>query len=73
MSKAAGPPAGRRPDLVSEADARELCGRMAKVGIACASVTFMGDPLPCQLACCNETGGRLRRLVRGGLSQFSAT
>jgi hypothetical protein len=32
--------------LASEADARELCGRMAKVGIACASVAFIGDPLP---------------------------
>ena len=32
--------------ISSEADARELCGRMAKVGIACASVPFIGDPLP---------------------------
>ena len=31
--------------ISSEADARELCGRMAKVGIACASVPFIGDPL----------------------------
>ena len=30
----------------SEAEARELCGRMAKIGIACASVPFIGDPLP---------------------------
>ena len=29
----------------SEAEARELCGHMAKVGIACASVPFIGDPL----------------------------
>jgi hypothetical protein len=32
--------------ISSESDARELCGRMAKVGIACASVPFIGDPLP---------------------------
>jgi len=32
--------------ISTEADARELCGRMAKVGIACASVPFIGDPLP---------------------------
>jgi hypothetical protein len=32
--------------ISSEADARELCGRMAKTGIACASVSFTGDPLP---------------------------
>jgi len=32
--------------IASEADARELCGRMAKVGIACASVPFIGDPVP---------------------------
>jgi len=32
--------------LNTEAEARELCGRMAKVGIACASVPFIGDPLP---------------------------
>ena len=31
--------------LATEADARELCGHMAKVGIACASVPFVGDPL----------------------------
>jgi hypothetical protein len=29
----------------SEAEARALCGQMAKVGIACASVPFVGDPL----------------------------
>jgi hypothetical protein len=34
--------------LASEADARELCGRMAKVGIACASVPFVGEPLAAQ-------------------------
>ena len=32
--------------LASEAEARQLCGRMAKVGIACASVPFIGTPLP---------------------------
>jgi hypothetical protein len=32
--------------LASEAEARQLCGRMAKVGIACASVPFIGIPLP---------------------------
>lgn len=32
--------------LTSEADARQLCGRMAKIGIACASVPFIGEPLP---------------------------
>ena len=32
--------------IASEADARELCGRMAKIGIACASVPFIGDTLP---------------------------
>ncbi|MEO6012403.1 MAG: hypothetical protein ABIQ30_02310 [Devosia sp.] len=32
--------------ISSEAEARQLCGRMAKVGIACASVPFIGDPLP---------------------------
>lgn len=32
--------------ISTEADARELCGRMAKVGIACASVPFIGEPLP---------------------------
>lgn len=32
--------------ITSEADARQLCGRMAKVGIACASVSFTGTPLP---------------------------
>lgn len=31
--------------ISTEADARELCGRMAKIGIACASVPFIGDPL----------------------------
>jgi hypothetical protein len=31
--------------IASEADARQLCGRMAKVGIACATVPFSGDPL----------------------------
>ena len=34
--------------LASEADARELCGRMAKVGIACASIPFVGEPLTAQ-------------------------
>jgi hypothetical protein len=32
--------------ITSEAEARQLCGRMAKVGIACASVPFIGTPLP---------------------------
>jgi hypothetical protein len=32
--------------FAAEADARQLCGRMAKVGIACASVPFIGAPLP---------------------------
>jgi hypothetical protein len=32
--------------IASEADAQELCGRMAKVGIACQTVTFIGDPVP---------------------------
>jgi hypothetical protein len=32
--------------IATEADARELCGHMAKIGIACASVPFIGDPLP---------------------------
>jgi hypothetical protein len=32
--------------IASEADARQLCGHMAKVGIACASVPFIGTPLP---------------------------
>ncbi|MEO8758025.1 MAG: hypothetical protein ABI398_09795 [Devosia sp.] len=41
--------AGRRlvaGPIASEADAREICGRMARIGIACASVPFIGDPLP---------------------------
>lgn len=32
--------------VTTEADARQLCGHMAKVGIACASVPFIGTPLP---------------------------
>ena len=32
--------------ITTEADARQLCGHMAKVGIACASVPFIGTPLP---------------------------
>lgn len=32
--------------ISSEAEARQLCGRMAKIGIACASVPFIGEPLP---------------------------
>jgi hypothetical protein len=32
--------------IASEADARQLCGRMAKIGIACSSVPFIGEPLP---------------------------
>lgn len=32
--------------IIVESDARQLCGRMAKVGIACASVPFVGTPLP---------------------------
>ena len=32
--------------LNTEAGANELCGRMAKIGIACATVPFIGDPLP---------------------------
>lgn len=31
--------------IASEAEARQLCGQMAKVGIACASVPFVGRPL----------------------------
>ena len=31
--------------VASEADAQELCGRMAKVGIACQTVPFIGDPM----------------------------
>jgi hypothetical protein len=30
----------------TEAEARQLCGQMARVGIACATVAFIGDPLP---------------------------
>jgi hypothetical protein len=32
--------------IAREAEARQLCGRMAKIGIACASVPFIGEPLP---------------------------
>ncbi|MEO7221344.1 MAG: hypothetical protein ABIY37_02645, partial [Devosia sp.] len=32
--------------IATESDARQLCGHMAKVGIACASVPFIGTPLP---------------------------
>jgi len=32
--------------ITSEADARQLCGHMANVGIACSSVPFIGTPLP---------------------------
>jgi hypothetical protein len=32
--------------IATEAGANELCGRMAKIGIACATVPFIGDPLP---------------------------
>jgi hypothetical protein len=32
--------------LASESEARQVCGRMAKVGIACASVPFIGTALP---------------------------
>lgn len=32
--------------IPTEAEARQLCGRMAKIGIACASVPFVGEPLP---------------------------
>lgn len=32
--------------ISSEADARQLCGHMANVGIACSSVPFIGTPLP---------------------------
>jgi len=32
--------------IALESDARQICGRMAKVGIACASVPFIGTPLP---------------------------
>jgi hypothetical protein len=32
--------------IATEAEARQLCGRMAKIGIACASVPFIGMPLP---------------------------
>lgn len=31
--------------MASEADAQELCGRMAKVGVACQTVPFIGDPM----------------------------
>ena len=31
--------------IAMQADAQELCGRMAEVGIACATVPFVGDPL----------------------------
>ncbi len=40
--------AGRRViagPIASEADARDLCGRMADMGIACQAVPFAGDPL----------------------------
>ena len=30
----------------SEAEARQLCGRLTRVGIACSSVKFVGTPLP---------------------------
>jgi hypothetical protein len=32
--------------ITSEANARQLCGHMANVGIACSSVPFIGTPLP---------------------------
>jgi hypothetical protein len=32
--------------IAVESEARQLCGRMGKVGIACASVPFIGEPLP---------------------------
>lgn len=32
--------------IIMESDARQLCGRMAKAGIACATVPFIGVPLP---------------------------
>ncbi len=32
--------------IATEAGASELCGRMAKIGIACATVPFIGEPLP---------------------------
>jgi hypothetical protein len=32
--------------IASEADARQLCGHIGKVGIACSSVPFIGTPLP---------------------------
>lgn len=31
--------------IASDADARELCGRMAKIGVACQTVPFIGDPV----------------------------
>lgn len=31
--------------VAMQADAQELCGRMAAVGVACATVPFVGDPL----------------------------
>jgi hypothetical protein len=31
--------------ITSEAEARQLCGHLAKIGIACASVPFIGTPL----------------------------
>lgn len=31
--------------IATEADARQLCGLMAKVGIACASVPYAGEPI----------------------------
>jgi hypothetical protein len=32
--------------IATEAEARQLCGHLAKIGVACASVRFIGDPLP---------------------------
>lgn len=31
--------------LGTEADAQEICGRMARVGVACSVTTFVGDPV----------------------------
>jgi hypothetical protein len=31
--------------ISSEAEAQELCGRMAKAGVACQTVPFIGDPM----------------------------
>jgi len=32
--------------IAAESAARQLCGRVARIGIACATVSFTGEPLP---------------------------